>query len=62
MQAQRRFEELDSQSTPLGERILRRRILPSLDDTEVYEIILGDDTFIASLSAVFTTCQAAPRP
>lgn len=56
MQTQRRFEELDYQKTPLGELILRRRILPSLDDIEVYEIILGDAFLMTSL---FTEVEQA---
>ena len=36
------FEELDYQETPLGTLILRRRRLRSLDNLEVYEIILGE--------------------
>ena len=36
------FEELDYRQTPLGDLILRRRIVLSLDNLEVHEIILGD--------------------
>ena len=56
MQAKRRFEELDYQKTPLGDLILRRRILPALDDIEVYEIILGDAFLMTSL---FTEVEQA---
>jgi hypothetical protein len=56
MQPLRRFEELDYQKTPLGDLILRRRILPSLDDIEVYEIILGDAFLMTSL---FTEVEQA---
>jgi spermidine synthase len=56
MQAKRRFEELDYQKTPLGDLILRRRILPSLDDIEVYEIILGEAFLMTSL---FTEVEEA---
>ena len=56
MQAKRRFEELDFRKTPLGDLILRRRILPSLNDIEVYEIILGDAFLMTSL---FTEVEQA---
>jgi hypothetical protein len=56
MQAKRRFEELDYQKTPLGDLILRRRVLPTLDDLEVYEIILGDAFLMTSL---FTEVEQA---
>lgn len=56
MQPNRRFEELDFRKTPLGDLILRRRILPSLDDIEVYEIILGDAFLMTSL---FTEVEQA---
>ena len=50
------FEELDYQETPLGTLILRRRRLRSLDDLEVYEIILGTCYLMSSL---FTTVEIA---
>ena len=50
------FEELDYSSTPLGELILRRRTMLSLDHLEVYEIILGDEYLMSSL---FTTVEIA---
>ena len=50
------FEELDYQETPLGTLILRRRRLRSLDDLEVYEIILGEGYLMSSL---FTTVEIA---
>ena len=56
MQAKRRFEELDYRKTPLGDLILRRRLLPALDDIEVYEIILGDAFLMTSL---FTEVEQA---
>ncbi|MGE9270607.1 MAG: spermidine synthase [Verrucomicrobiales bacterium] len=43
------FEELDFQTTPLGDLILRRRTLPDLDDLLVHEIILGDAYLMTSL-------------
>lgn len=51
-----RFEELDYRETPLGELILRRRIMPELDNIEVYEVILGDAFLMSSL---FTTVEIA---
>ena len=50
------FEELDYQETPLGTLILRRRRLRSLDNLEVYEIILGEGYLMSSL---FTTVEIA---
>ena len=43
------FEELDYRQTHLGELILRRRRVPSLGDTEVFEVKLGDDFLMSSL-------------
>ena len=43
------FEELDYSQTHLGELILRRRRVPSLGDTEVFEVKLGDDFLMSSL-------------
>ncbi|MEM1082967.1 MAG: spermidine synthase [Verrucomicrobiota bacterium] len=51
-----RFEELDFRQTPLGELILRRRRFPSLDNREVYEVILGDAYLMSSL---FTEVEQA---
>lgn len=45
----RAFEELDYQRTPLGELILRRRVMHSLDDIVVYEVKLGDAFLMSSL-------------
>ena len=56
MQPKPRFEELDYQKTPLGELILRRRTILSLDNQEVYEIILGDAFLMSSL---FTEVEKA---
>jgi len=43
------FEELDYRKTPLGELILRRRTVLSLNNLEVHEIILGDSFLMSSL-------------
>ena len=43
------FEELDVQSTPLGELVLRRRRVASLDGAEVYEVKLGGALLMSSL-------------
>jgi spermidine synthase len=43
------FAELDYQQTPLGELILRRRRVPSLDGLEVYEVKLGEAFLMSSL-------------
>ncbi|MFA9446864.1 spermidine synthase [Egicoccus sp. AB-alg6-2] len=45
------FEELDSQSTPMGEINLRRRIEPSRQ-VDVYEVKLGDEFLMSSLFTV----------
>lgn len=47
-----RFEELDFQSTPLGDVILRRRTVLSLNNQEIYEVILGNDFLMSSLFTV----------
>ncbi len=52
----RRFEELDFRETPLGDLILRRRLMTTLDNLEVYEVILGDAFLMSSL---FTTVEIA---
>ena len=46
------FEELDYQQTPLGEVILRRRTMQTLDHLEIYEIMLGADFLMSSLFTV----------
>ncbi|MBK1831255.1 hypothetical protein JIN77_10990 [Verrucomicrobiaceae bacterium R5-34] len=46
------FEEIDYQSTPLGDVILRRRTMMTLDNLEVYEIMLGEDFLMSSLFTV----------
>lgn len=50
------FEELDHRETPLGELILRRRTVMSLDNLDVFEIILGDGYLMSSL---FTEVEVA---
>ncbi|HBA82701.1 MAG TPA: spermidine synthase [Verrucomicrobia bacterium] len=44
-----RIEELDRQMTRMGELILRRRLLPALDNQEVYEVKLGEEYLMSSL-------------
>jgi spermidine synthase len=46
------FEELDYQQTPMGELILRRRRVPTLDNQEVFEVKLGDEYLMSSLFPV----------
>jgi len=43
------FEELDFQSTPLGDISLRRRSEPRLNHVIVYEVKLGDEFLMSSL-------------
>jgi len=43
------FAELDFRSTPLGDLTLRRRRMRSLDNLEIYEVILGDAFLMSSL-------------
>ncbi len=43
------FEELDYQNTRLGELVLQRRRMLSLDGAEVYEVKLGDEYLMSSL-------------
>lgn len=50
------FEELDFQHTPLGDLTLRRRRLRTLDNLEIYEVILGTGYLMSSL---FTTVEIA---
>jgi spermidine synthase len=50
------FEELDYQETDLGELILRRRRLVSLEGAEVFEIKLGESFLMSSL---FTKVEIA---
>ncbi len=46
------FEELDFQETDLGDLILRRRTLLSLDNLHIYEVLLGDGYLMSSLFTV----------
>ncbi|WP_221583604.1 spermidine synthase [Microbacterium sp. G2-8] len=46
-----RFEELDWQSTPIGDLMLRRRTEPSVGE-EIYEVKLGDEYLMSSLFTV----------
>lgn len=50
------FEELDHRQTPLGDLILRRRTMTSLDNLDVHEIILGNGYLMSSL---FTVVEVA---
>ncbi|MDM8520342.1 hypothetical protein QUF64_09870 [Anaerolineales bacterium HSG6] len=43
------FTELDYRQTDMGELILRRRRIPSLGDTDVFEVKLGDEFLMSSL-------------
>jgi spermidine synthase len=43
------FAELDYRQTPLGELILRRRRLLSMDRLEIFEVKLGDSFLMSSL-------------
>ena len=47
-----RFEELDYQKTPLGDLILRKRTVLSLENEEIYEIILGNAFLMSSMFTV----------
>ena len=42
------FEELDSQKTPLGELVLRRRRSPAVPDELVYEVTLDSEMLMSS--------------
>lgn len=44
-----RFEEIDFRPTPLGELVLRRRTMTTLDNLEIYEILLGPEFLMSSL-------------
>jgi spermidine synthase len=50
-----RFEELDWQSTPMGELTLRRRFDPSLEQ-EIFEVKLGEEYL---MSSAFTVAEEA---
>mgnify|MGYP005848517715 CR=1 FL=1 len=47
-----RFEELDYRKTPLGDLILRKRTVLSLENREIFEIILGDAFLMSSMFTV----------
>lgn len=51
-----RFEELAYAETPLGIVSLRRRTILSLDNREVYEVLLGEEFLMSSL---FTVVEVA---
>lgn len=43
------FEQIDSQSSELGEITLRRRRIPALGDRDIYEVKLGDEFLMSSM-------------
>lgn len=43
------YEELDFQATELGDLLLRRRRLPQLGDTDIFEVKLGEFFLMSSL-------------
>jgi spermidine synthase len=43
------FEEIDSQTSPLGEISLRRRRLPAFGERDIYEVKLGDEFLMSSM-------------
>ncbi len=47
-----RFEELDYKKTPIGDLILRKRTVLSLENEEIYEIILGNAFLMSSMFTV----------
>ena len=52
------FEELDFQSTPIGDVSLRRRSEPRVHNTLVYEVKLGDEFLMSSLFTAGETALA----
>ncbi len=52
-----RFEELDWQTTPIGDLMLRRRTEPAVGQ-EIYEVKLGDEYLMSSL---FTVAEKSSR-
>ena len=52
------FEELDYRETPLGALTLRRRREPMAENTNVFEVKLGDDFLMSSLFTVGETALA----
>lgn len=45
----RNFEELDFRPTPMGDLVLQRRLIPSLENLEVFEVKLGEAYLMSSL-------------
>lgn len=43
------FEEIDSQTSALGEISLRRRRIPAFGDRDIYEVKLGDEFLMSSM-------------
>ena len=43
------FEQLDFQSTPIGDLMLRRRRMPQFPDTDIYEVKLGEHFLMTSM-------------
>ena len=43
------FEEIDSQTSSLGEISLRRRRMPAFGDRDIYEVKLGDEFLMSSM-------------
>ena len=43
------FEEIDSQTSPLGEISLRKRRIPVFGDRDIYEVKLGDEFLMSSM-------------
>jgi spermidine synthase len=43
------FEEIDSQTSPLGDISLRRRRMPAFGDRDIYEVKLGDEFLMSSM-------------
>ncbi|MEM9157734.1 MAG: spermidine synthase [Verrucomicrobiota bacterium] len=43
------FEELDYRPTPIGDLMLRRRRMPQIPDTDIYEVKLGEYFLMTSL-------------
>lgn len=38
------FEEIDFRPTPLGDLVLRRRTMTTLDNLEIYKVLLGQSS------------------
>ena len=52
------FEELDHRDTPLGLLTLRRRREPMAENTNVFEVKLGDEFLMSSLFTAGETALA----